>query len=159
MNTSQHLAKQFRDLYFGPNWVSGASLKENLADISLEEALISIHGLNSIAALTYHVHYYVRIVSKVLEGGPLEGSDKLSFNLPKISTESEWTHMQEKHWEEGEAFAKLLDALPEEKLWADFDTGKYGNYYRNIQTILEHTHYHLGQIAIIKKMIRANQST
>jgi hypothetical protein len=28
---------------------------------------------------------------------------------------------------------------------------KYGNYYRNIHGIIEHIHYHLGQIVLIEK--------
>ena len=30
---------------------------------------------------------------------------------------------------------------------------KYGNYFRNLTGIIEHLHYHLGQIVLIKKLI------
>jgi hypothetical protein len=43
--------------------------------------------------------------------------------------------------------------LPENKLEEVFDDKKYGNYYRNITGIIEHNHYHLGQIVLIKKII------
>ncbi len=48
----------------------------------------------------------------------------------------------------------LIAQLPEGKLWEDFADKKYGSYYRNLQGIIEHTHYHLGQIVLIKKMLR-----
>ncbi|HAI83731.1 MAG TPA: DUF1572 domain-containing protein, partial [Chitinophagaceae bacterium] len=34
-----------------------------------------------------------------------------------------------------------------------------GTYYRNILGLIEHTHYHLGQIALIKKIIRNTHVT
>jgi hypothetical protein len=43
--------------------------------------------------------------------------------------------------------------LPESKLAETFSDEKYGNYYRNIHGIIEHTHYHLGQIVLIKKIL------
>ncbi len=44
-----------------------------------------------------------------------------------------------------------IEQLPESKLWETFSDEKYGNYYRNIHGIIEHIHYHLGQIVLIKK--------
>jgi len=43
--------------------------------------------------------------------------------------------------------------LPESKLSETFLDEKYGNYYRNIHGIIEHTHYHLAQIVLIKKLL------
>ena len=51
--------------------------------------------------------------------------------------------------------AQLVERLPQETLWEDFTDKKYGTYYRNLHGIIEHTHYHLGQILIIKKIIHA----
>ena len=36
----------------------------------------------------------------------------------------------------------------------EFFHEKYGNYYRNLHGVIEHAHYHLGQIALIKKMFQ-----
>ena len=44
--------------------------------------------------------------------------------------------------------------MPEKKLWEPFGDGKYGDYFRNIQGVIEHAHYHLGQIVLVKKLIR-----
>ena len=38
---------------------------------------------------------------------------------------------------------------------AYFGNEKYGTYYENIQGVIEHLHYHLGQIVVVKKIIRA----
>lgn len=58
-----------------------------------------------------------------------------------------------KNWTDAENFAHLIEQMPESKLWEDFADNKYGNYCRNIHGIIEHIHYHLGQIVLIRKML------
>ena len=48
----------------------------------------------------------------------------------------------------------MLEKLPENRLWENIADPKYGDYYRNIQGIIEHNHYHLGQIALMKKIVK-----
>jgi len=43
--------------------------------------------------------------------------------------------------------------MPDEKLAEGFVDEKYGNYFRNIHAMIEHSYYHLGQIVILKKII------
>ena len=50
--------------------------------------------------------------------------------------------------------AVLIERLPEGKLRENLAGEKYGSYYRNLQGIIEHTHYHTGQIAVLKKLLR-----
>ena len=45
--------------------------------------------------------------------------------------------------------------MPEERLDENFVDEKYGNYTRNIDGMIEHSYYHLGQISLIKKIINA----
>lgn len=152
MSIIQQIAKHFRDVYFGGNWTA-VNLKDILADISWEQAITEVHGLNTIAALVFHTNYYVSSVLKVLQGGPLTASDKLSFDLAPITSSSEWQELVIKAMNEAELFALQIEQLEEAKLIEDFVDPKYGNYYRNILGIIEHTHYHLGQISLIKKIL------
>ena len=153
MNLPQQTAKHFRDVHFGGNWTS-VNLKETLADISWQQAVTKIHDLNTIAALVYHINYYVSAVLKVLQGEPLKASDKFSFDLPQIQSEADWENLLNKTWSDAENFTKLLEQLPESRFDEIFTDEKYGNYYRNMHGIIEHTHYHLGQIVIIKKILQ-----
>ena len=153
MNLPQQTAKHFRDVHFGGNWTS-VNLKETLADISWQQAVTKIHDLNTIAALVYHINYYVSAVLKVLQGEPLKASDKFSFDLPQIQSEADWENLLNKTWSDAENFTKLLEQLPESRFDEIFTDEKYGNYYRNMHGIIEHTHYHLGQIMIIKKILQ-----
>ena len=154
MNLSEQLAKHIRDVHFGGNWTS-VNLKDTLADVTWEQATTKVQSLNTIATLVYHVHYYISAVTKVLEGGPLEAKDIYSFEHPPIRSQEDWQALLDKTWADAETFAALVALLPESLLWESFTDEKYGTYYRNIQGIIEHIHYHLGQIMVIKKMIIA----
>jgi len=152
MNLTAQIAKQLRDVHFGGNWTD-VNLKESLKDVTWQQATTQIHSLNTIAKLVYHMNYYISAVLKVLQGGPLDASDKYSFDLPPIHSEEDWEKLLDKTWIEAEHFASLIEQLPESKLGDIFSEEKYGNYYRNIHGIIEHCHYHLGQIVLIKKII------
>jgi len=152
MNLSGQLAKHIRDVHFGGNWTS-VNLKDTLADVSWQQATTHVQSLNTIATLMYHVHYYISAVTKVLEGGPLEAKDIYSFAHPPIRSQDDWQALLDKTWADAETLAALVAVLPESLLWESFTDEKYGTYYRNIQGIIEHTHYHLGQIVVIKKMM------
>ncbi|MNE76015.1 hypothetical protein D3C80_1722260 [compost metagenome] len=88
-----------------------------------------------------------------MEGEPLKASDKYSFDLPSITSEDDWQKLVTKTLTEAELFAQQIEKLEESKLFQDFTDPKYGNYYRNLHGIIEHTHYHLGQISLIKKIL------
>jgi len=152
MNLTAQIAKQFRDVHFGGNWTA-VSLKENLADITWQQATTKVYSFNTIATLVYHMNYYVSVVLKVLHSEPLNASDKYSFDHPPILSQEDWEKLLDKTWTDAENFAALIELFPESKLWEDFYDNKYGNYYRNIHGIIEHVHYHLGQIVLIKKIL------
>lgn len=153
MNLSQQLAKHFREVFWGGNWTS-VNLKDSLEGISWQLATTKVLSFNTIAAFVYHINYYVAAVLPVLQGGLLNASDKYSFDLPPIDSEKDWEALVNKFWSDAENFATAVEQLPESRLWDDFSVGKYGNYFRNIQGIIEHTHYHLGQIVLLKKMLQ-----
>lgn len=158
MNLSSNIARHFQEVYFGGNWTS-SSLKETLADVSWQEATTSIESCNTIATLVFHIHYFVSVTSKVLQGHPLDGNDKLSFDHPPIKSEEDWKKFTEQCFREGEAFSQLITQLPETNIWENLADEKYGTYYRNLQGIIEHTHYHLGQIALLKNILRQRRVT
>jgi uncharacterized damage-inducible protein DinB len=156
MNTTKQLAKHFRDVHFGGNWTF-VNLKDTLADISWLEATTKYQDFNTIATLLFHINYYVNPVLKVLQGEPLIASDKYSFDCPAITSQEEWENFAQKSMDEAELFAQEIEKLDELKLFEFFSEEKYGNYFRNLLGIIEHTHYHLGQISLIKKLIRQKE--
>lgn len=153
MNTTKQLAQHFRDVHFGGNWTF-VNLKNSLDDVTWQEATTKLHDFNTIATLLFHINYYVNPVLKVLQGEPLIASDKYSFDCPPITSNEDWQKLVQKVLDEAELFAQEIEKLDELKLYDVFSEEKYGNYFRNLLGIIEHSHYHLGQISLIKKLIR-----
>jgi hypothetical protein len=152
MPLSAQIAKHFREIHFGGNW-TWSNLKDNLSGITWQQATTKVESFNTIATLTFHINYFVGAALEVLKGNQLDAHDKFSFDHPPIHSQKDWEKLLDKVWKDAEDFALLVEQLPEQKLWEDFTDKKYGNYYRNLHGIIEHAHYHLGQIVIIKKLI------
>jgi hypothetical protein len=153
MTLTQQTAKHLRDIHFGGNWTT-TNLKDVLSDVSWKEATTQIDEFNTIAVLTYHTTYYINALLDVLEGKALTSKDELSFLCPQLSSEFEWQNIQRSAWDNVEKAAVLIEGFSDEKLKEDFTDEKYGSYYRNIHGIIEHMHYHLGQIVILKRLVR-----
>lgn len=152
MDTTKQIAKLLRDVHFGGNW-TWVNLKDTLDGVTWQQATEKVHSFNTIAALVYHMNYYVHGVSKFLQGEPLSTKDKFSFEHPPINSEEEWQRLIQTVWNDVENFSELIENLPDEKLEEIFVGEEYGNYYRNLHGIIEHCHYHLGQIVLIKKIL------
>lgn len=157
MPVAAQLAKHLRDVHFGNNW-STSNLKDNLKEVTWQQAITKVHSFNTIAILVGHMHYYVAAVSKVLQGEPLVAKDEHSFTHPPIETEEDWERFLEKVWADAETFASLIEQLPDSKLDEEFVDSKYGTYYRNLAGIVEHIHYHVGQIVLIKKLLQNREA-
>lgn len=151
---THQLAKHIREIYFGKNW-TWSYIKEHLVDVTCNEANTKIGNTNTILILVYHIHYYIASLTSVLNGGPLTGKDIYSFEPPTITTDEEWHSFLNAIYAEAEAFANLVEQMDENLMWEIYTEEKYGNYYRNIAGFVEHSHYHLGQIVLLKKLIRA----
>lgn len=152
MEVTKQIAKQLKAVYFGGNWTA-VNFKEQLAGVTWQQATARVSTFNPIATLLFHTNYYVSAVRKVLEGGPLDASDAYSFDHPPIRSQEAWESLLNQTWADIEAFAVLVEGLPGEVLGQTFANGKYGNYHRNLHGLIEHAHYHLGQIVLIKKLL------
>lgn len=153
MNVTKQIAKHLREVFLGGNWTV-SDLKTHLADVTWQEATTKVYDCNTIVTLIYHTTYYSDVAMKVLNGEELNSKDEYSFNHPPVTSQRDWEQLLDKTWEDVEKFAAMIEQLPDDKMWETFVHPKYGIYYRNLHGIIEHTHYHLGQIVLIKKIIR-----
>jgi hypothetical protein len=96
-------------------------------------------------------------VLNVLEGGPLEIRDRYSFDMKPLQSEAEWDAMRDALWNDAEKFAQRVGEMPDNQLWSAFADEKYGNFYRNLGGMVEHCDYHLGQVVMLKKLIRSGR--
>ena len=153
MSSASQLAKRFREVMLDGLWIANTNFKDQLKDISLEQATAKVGSLNTIAALTFHIDYYIAGLINVFEGGDLEIRDQFSFDLPSIESQEKWEELLHKLWNDSEKFAVLLEKMPDSKMNEVFVDEKYGTYLMNIDGMIEHAYYHLGQITLIKKLI------
>lgn len=150
--STYEIAKRFREVILNGTWVANTNYKHQLADLDWKIAMAKVDSLNTIAILAQHIHYYINGVKTVFEGGSLTIKDKYSFDFPPIQSQGEWANFLTKFWNDAERFASLIEEMPEQKLNEVFVDEKYGTYQRNIDGIIEHSYYHLGQIVLIKKL-------
>lgn len=155
MKTTTQLAHSYHQFYFGPNWTA-SHFREQISDVSFDQATTKLEGYPTIAELVYHIHYFTRVAMGVLKGGPLTGHDRFSFDVPEMHSEAEWQSFLQEIWNEAHEMTGLIEALPDRHMAETFVEDKYGSYFRNILGIIEHGHYHLGQIALIRKQIKNN---
>ena len=152
MTTSEQLAILFDKFSLGGNY-AGFCLDQALEGVSWEDSIVQIKSLNSISTLVFHIDYYIAAVKQVLEGGPLEAKDSLSFIHPPVTSKQDWDKLKNTLFNNIEIVTRLLKSMDSSQFEKPFGTGAYGSTLRNVIGLLEHSHYHLGQIVLLKKLL------
>ena len=147
------IARRFREVILNGTWIANTNFKDQLIDLNWEIATAKFNSLNTIALLAQHIHYYINGIKNVFKGGSLDIKDKYSFDFLPIQSQNEWETFLTKLWTDAEEFASLIEQMPEGKLKDVFVDEKYGTYQRNIDAMIEHSYYHLGQIVLLKKIL------
>jgi len=153
MTKSLQIANRFREVILNGTWIANTNFKDQLVDLDWQIAIKKIDSLNTIADLAQHIHYYISGIQNVFNGGTLDIKDQYSFNFPPIESQEQWNLFLEKFWNDAEEFARKVELMSDEKLNSVFVDEKYGSFKRNIEAMIEHSYYHLGQIVLIKKML------
>ena len=147
------LANRFREIILNGTWVANTNFKDQLDGLDWEIATAKRDGFNTIAVLAQHIHYYIDGINNVFNGGTLDIRDKFSFDFAPIESHKQWHWFLNKFWDDAETFASHIEKLPTRKLDEGFVDEKYGTYRRNIDGMIEHSYYHLGQIVLLRMMI------
>ena len=152
MENPTQLAQRFREVILNGKWIANTNYKALIDDLTWQEATRKTGSLNTIAALVFHINYYIGGVLNVFEGGKLEIRDKYSFDMPEIASEADWSKLKTSLFENSEKFAHHVEQMTEEKLSSPFVDVKYGDYRRNIEGMIEHAYYHMGQVSLLRKI-------
>lgn len=156
MKKTEQLANQLREVILNGTWIANTNYKHQLEHLDWQVANKKFQSLNTISILAQHIHYYVHGVINVFINNKLDIRDKYSFDFPEIESQEEWEAFLKAFWEDTETLADQIQKLPEEKLTHSFVDEKYGSFERNIDGLIEHAYYHLGQISLIKKLLSSN---
>jgi len=158
MSKSKHLADRFREVILSGKWIAYTNLNEQLKDLNWMQATQSIGSLNSIAALCFHLNYYIAGTLEVFEGRDLTIRDKYSWDIPAITSENDWKDLKNKIKINAKLYAAHVETLSDEQLNESFSKDEYGTYQKNISGMIEHCYYHLGQVVVIKKLLLENSN-
>ena len=150
---TEALAHRLREVVLTGTWIANTNYKDQLENVAWKLVVTKVGSLNTIAVLAQHVHYYINGIKNVFEGGGLEIRDKYSFDFAELRSQNEWELFLTKFWNDTEQLARRIEQFPDEKLNDSFVEDKYGTYQRNIDGLIEHCYYHLGQIVLVKKII------
>jgi len=152
MTRNLSLANRVREVLLNGHWIANTNFKDQILSVSWEQATQKVDNLNTIALLTFHINYYLQGLLNVFKGGALEIRDKYSFDLPEIQSETDWNTLVNNFLNNSEQFANHVEQMADDMLDQPFVDLKYGTYLRNIEGVIEHSYYHLGQVSLIKKM-------
>ena len=122
MENGVQLSLRFKEVYLNGKWIVHTNYKEILQDVTWEQATKKIGSLNTIAALTFHVNYYMEGVLHLFESGRLEISDKYSFDMKEVRSQEDWDHLYNEFVTNAEKFATALEEMSDEKLAETFAT-------------------------------------
>lgn len=153
MNRNITIAARLREVLLNGRWIANTNYKEQLQSVNLQQSMQKVGTLNTIAALTYHINYYLAGLIQAFETGKLEISDKYSFDLPPMHSDDDWNSLVATFLGNAERFADLVEQLEDKAFDETFIDEKYGTMLRNIEGVIEHSYYHLGQISLIRKMV------
>lgn len=153
MKQSKLLASRLEEVLLNGKWIANTNFQSQIESITWEQAITRIGSLNTIASLVFHVKYYLKGLNQVFRGGALEIRDKYSFDMPAITCEEDWQVLADDFMTNATSFIQAVEKMSETQLDEPFVNEKYGTYLRNIEGVIEHSYYHLGQISLIKKMV------
>lgn len=156
MRTSMFLATRLEEVYISGTWIANTNYKAQLQSLSWRIAILKIADLNTIAELTFHMNYYLKGILDALKTSKLTIKDQYSFDAPIITSQIEWNDLVENLLNNAESFIKAVEQMDDNTLDSFFFEEKYGTYLKNIHGVIEHSYYHLGQIAMLKKLIAEN---
>ena len=151
--TATTVANRLREVFLNGHFIANTNYREQLQDLSWMQATRKTGYFNTIAALTYHINYYMAGILDAFETGKLTISDKYSFDLPPIPAEQDWRHLVVTLLSNAAKLADAIEKMTADELSLPFFDEKYGTYLRNMEGVIEHSYYHLGQIVLIKKIV------
>lgn len=153
MNTEcLRIADQLRRAFEGKAW-HGPAFRELLTDLTAEQAsarpLASAH---SIWELVLHVEVWMQATAEAIQGVPMlniVGTDR-DWPPDRDRSAAAWASATDHLFQTGERLAEAMEGFADDHLNETVPGRKY-NFYYLFHGIVQHSLYHAGQIALLKK--------
>jgi hypothetical protein len=150
-NECARIADQLRRAANGDAW-HGPPLSELLAGVDAEQARAhGVSGAHSIWELVLHIELYVRIALEATWGTPMPRLYGTENDWPAAgSGEAEWLAATERLFHSCEELARAVKRFGDARLGEQVPGRDY-DFYLLFHGIVQHSLYHGGQIALLKK--------
>ncbi|HEY1869641.1 MAG TPA: DinB family protein [Chitinophagaceae bacterium] len=154
MKITNLIATHVTEVYEGNNWTD-VNIADTIKDISWQQAQQKTAGSsNTIASLLHHLYYWNGIIMQRMKGETPVIPEVNGYDVETLSSEADWIALKERTHQSFVELAESVRSFPEEKLLENYTQSIPSSYYRNMQGIVEHAHYHLGQMVILKKLLQ-----
>jgi DinB superfamily len=153
---SLRIADQLRRAFGGDAW-HGPPLSDLVAGVTAEQARVRpLPSVHSIWELVVHIDVYLQVGFETTQGVPaprLYGTEK---DWPPLTDGSAaaWTAAQGQLFRNAEKLAQAIEKFEDAKLQATVPGRPYEFYYL-FHGIVQHSLYHGGQIAMLKRALSA----
>ncbi len=153
MNRNYLIAERLREVFLNGKWIANTNFNNEITGVNFQQAITRVGNSNSIALLVFHLNYYLEGLLQALDTGKLTISDQFSFAMPAIASEEEWNTLRSDFLKNAEQFANRVERMPDSDFDLPFVDPAYGTLLRNIEGVIEHGYYHLGQVVLLRKMM------
>jgi DinB superfamily len=153
---SLRIADQLRRAFSGDPW-HGSPLLHLLAGITAEKARARpLSRVHNIWELVLHIDIYSQVGFSATEGVPMPQLYGTQGDWPALHEDSEaaWIAAQDRLFRNAEKLAETIEKFDDSKLQGIVPGRPYDFYYL-FHGIVQHSLYHGGQIAILKKALLA----
>jgi uncharacterized damage-inducible protein DinB len=148
---SAHLADQLRRAFEGGAW-HGPAVLELLADVdAARAAALPISNAHSIWELTLHIAAWLDAVRRRLHGDPAQLDATQDFPPVTAFSAAAWADARERLISQYEALRQVIEAMPTEDLERKVPGHDYTARFL-LEGVIQHSLYHAGQIALLKKL-------
>jgi len=159
MNEAKRIAQNLSCTISGEAWY-GDSLQEILKDVSAEQAASHpIIGAHSIWELLSHVDAWVGFALRAIDGVPIPAWPGLPVELdwPPVTDTSNpaWAQTIDTFFSDHLRLVEKIEGFADERLETAVP-GRTYDFYRLFQSTIQHGIYHVGQIALLKKVSNAS---
>jgi uncharacterized damage-inducible protein DinB len=148
------IADQLRRAFEGQAW-HGPSLKELLADVDAEQAAARpIANAHSIWELVSHIEVWARAAYESMNGVPMPKIVGTPEDWPSSESSAEaWSAAKQQLFATGGALANAIGSFADSRLTEIVPGRPKYDFYILFHGVVQHSLYHAGQIALVKKAL------
>ncbi|HKO77039.1 MAG TPA: DinB family protein [Flavobacterium sp.] len=153
MSESKRISNLYQSIYNGNPWLE-VTLANTLKDITAEQAYRKINpDLNTIWEIVNHLIQWRRNILRRMQGEIITTPDHNYF-VPVIDpSEVAWQQSLQNLAKSQELWNSFFESFDDKDFEKIYPNNNH-TYYEHIHGIIQHDVYHLGQIVILKKLVK-----